>query len=235
MSKKWYNLFVSVEGESQAGDTGSSTAQSGVSAPAPTAAQTVAELAAMIGPEPTFAPPAQNPTSFDDIYRQAEITAPTHGYTILKIIDMLQSEHIRNLPADVKRSSILVALEAAGVSLKEVVEDAIRRDRAIDTYERVMQKSVEDFEVKKTEENRQLEQEMEKLVAEYRARMQANTEALTKRKEEFFGWRLQKQHEEKRIADAVGYFTNENPITVSSSSPSAIPKREGAVPPEVKK
>ena len=62
---------------------------------------------------------------------------------------MLQSEHIRNLPAEVKRSSILLALDAAGVKLQDIIEDAVRRDRALDTFERVQQKAVEDLEKQK--------------------------------------------------------------------------------------
>jgi Asp-tRNA(Asn)/Glu-tRNA(Gln) amidotransferase A subunit family amidase len=217
MTKKWYNYFVSSDANPEATPTGGASAENLSQAGAKTsAAQTVAEIAAMIQPEPAFSGSVEKPGSFMEIYQQAEIQTPPHGYNILKILDMLQSEHIRNLPAEVKKSSVLLALEAAGVSLKEVVEDAVRRDRALDTYERVMQKSVEELEKQKTEENRQLEQDMEKMVAEYRAKIQANTEALTRRKEEFFGWRLQKQQEEKRIADAVGYFVTENPITTSA-------------------
>jgi len=141
---------------------------------------------------------------------------------------MLQSEHIHNLPSEVKRSSILLALDAAGVRIEDVIEDAVRRDRALDTYERVLQKSVEDLETHKTEENRQLEQEMEKLMAEYRARIQKNSDELAREKEQFFGWRLQKQQEEKRIADAVSYFASENPITTGGApampSPTRTPK-----------
>jgi hypothetical protein len=136
---------------------------------------------------------------------------------VLKIIDMLQSELIRNLPADVKRSSVLLALEAAGVKIEEVIGDAVRRDRALDTYERVLQKSLEDLEKRKTEENHQLEQEMERLVSEYRSRIQKNSDELAKEKERFFGWRLQKQQEEKKIADAVSHFTAENPITTGGA------------------
>ena len=58
---------------------------------------------------------------------------------------------------------------------------------------------------------------MERLVAEYRTRIQKNSDELGKEKERFFGWRLQKQQEEKKIADAVSYFTSENPITTGGS------------------
>ena len=51
------------------------------------------------------------------VYDAAKIGAPAHGYTVLKVAEMLQSEHIRALPADVKRKSIMVALDAAGVKV----------------------------------------------------------------------------------------------------------------------
>jgi hypothetical protein len=215
MTKKWYNYFVSSDPMSEIPPAAGPQAGNSTTPAAKTSAQTVAEIAAMVQMEPSFTPPLDKPGSFSEIYQQAEIPTPTHGYTIMKILEMLQSEHIRSLPAEVKKSSVLLALEAAGVSLKDVIEDAVRRDRALDTYERVMQKSVEELEQQKTEENHGLEQEMEKMVAEYRGKIQANNEALRRRKEDFFGWRLQKQQEEKRIADAVGYFVTENPITTA--------------------
>ncbi|HVN77462.1 MAG TPA: hypothetical protein VMW38_00535 [Terriglobia bacterium] len=218
MSKKWYNYIVSTDStDASSSEPSSGTPGSGLSQPATSAAQTVAEIASSVAIETKFTSPVNDPSSFAEIYKAAEVPQPSHGYTVLKIIDMLQSEHIRNLPADVKRSSILLALEAAGVKIEEVIGDAVRRDRALDTYERVLQKSLEDLEKHKTEENRQLEQEMERLVSEYRSRIQKNSDELAKEKERFFGWRLQKQQEEKKIADAVSHFTTENPITTSGA------------------
>ena len=139
---------------------------------------------------------------------------------------MLQSEHLRGLSNEVKRSSILVALEAPGAKFEDVIQDAVRRDRALDGYERVLQKSLSDVQVRKTEENRQIEAEMNKMLGEYRARIQANNEAIAKETERFSAWRTQKQQEEKTIADTVGYFVSENPITISGApaSPSPGPK-----------
>jgi len=221
MSKKWYNLFVSVDEAGNTAKTPDSEAPDG------SAAQTVAQIAASLAPEATFTAPVANPGSFDEIYSSAEIHAPVHGYTIMKIAEMLQSEHIRGLPAEVRRSSILVALDAAGVKLQEVIEDAVKRDRALDTYERVLQKSVEDIENRKTEENRKIQAEMERLAAEYRQRIQANNDEIAKEKDRFYGWRLQKQQEEKKIADAVSYFVSEQPITVSgaAAAPPPAPKK----------
>src|SRR5262252_168025 len=219
MSKKWYNYIVSVD------DPASPQAPASPNAPAASksAAQSVAEIAATIAPEPQFTTPVSDPTSFAEIYKAAEIPGPSHGYSILKVSQMLESEHIRNLPSDVRKSSILVALDAAGVDVKDVIQDAIRRDRALDTYERVQQRAVEELETKKTKENSEMQAQIDKYVTEQRAKIQANNDAISREKERFTGWRLKKQQEEKKIAEAVGYFVAENPITtgdVNAPSPS---------------
>jgi hypothetical protein len=210
MSKKWYNYIVSVDEESSA-----EPGPPKVSAPAgsKSAAQTVAEIASSMAPEPKFTTPVSDPTSFDEIYKAAEIPPAPQGYSILKISQMLESERIRTLPSDVKKSTVLVALDAAGVDIKEVIQDAIRRDRALDTYERVQQHAAEELEGRKTKENTEIQAQIDKYVTEQRAKIQANNEAISREKERFTGWRLKKQQEEKKIADAVGYFVSENPIT----------------------
>jgi len=219
MSKKWYNYLVSVDEEAapNQAQTQPDSARS--------AAQTVADIAATLSPAPT--PTSQPPAgaSFEEIYTAAEIHPPDHGYTIYKIADMLQSEHIRNLPAEVKRSSILLALDAAGVKLQDIIEDAVRRDHALDTFERVQQKAVEDLEKRKTAENTQIQAELDRLVAEHRARIQANSDAVAKEKDRFFGWRLQKQQEEQKIADTVSHFVSENPITRGQPAASSAPEK----------
>ena len=209
--KKWYSLFVSVDDAPPA----EQPAEGG-------AAQTVADIAASVAPETKFTSTVSDPTSFAEIYSAAEIQPPAHGYTIMKVAEMLQSEHIHNLPRDVKRSSVLVALEAAGAPLEDVIQDAVKRDRALDTFERVQEKSVDELEAAKTKENQQIQAEMDRMVAEHRSRIQANNDAVAKEKERFFAWRLKKQEEEQKIADAVSYFVTENPITTHGAP--AAPK-----------
>src|SRR5215467_2163493 len=221
MSKKWYNYFVSV-------DTGSDATQGDASdsdspARSASAAQSVAEIARSVATEPRFTAPISDPTSFDEIYKAAEIPAAPQGYSILKIAEMLQSEHIRSLPSDVKRSSVLVALDAAGVDIKDVIQDAVRRDRALDGYERVQQRAVDDLEARKTKENAQLQADIDRMIAEQRAKIQKNNDDVTQAKEKFFGWRLKKQQEEKKISDTVGYFVTENPITTGSTGSGSAP------------
>ncbi|HXY24492.1 MAG TPA: hypothetical protein VEI73_07560 [Candidatus Acidoferrum sp.] len=215
MTKKWYNYIISI-------DDDSASAQKPGSAPKPgvqkSASQSVAEIAASVAAEPKFTNPVSDPTSFEEIYHAAEIPAAPQGYSILKVAQMLESEHIRNLPSDVKKSSVLVALDAAGVNIKEVIQDAIQRDRALDAYERVQQRALAELEAGKTKENNQIQADIDRYVTEQRAKMQANSDAISRERERFTGWRLKKQQEEKKIADTVSYFVSENPITTGDLS-----------------
>ncbi len=209
MTKKWYNYFVSVDDASGAAGQGDPRA----AASAGNAAQTVAEIASGVAAEPKFTSPVSDPTSFDEIYQAAEIPAAPQGYSIMKIADMLQ-----------RRSSVLVALDAAGVDIKDVIQDAVRRDRALDGYERVQERAAAALETAKTQENGQIQADIDKYVAQQRAKIQANNEEVTREKERFFGWRLKKQQEEKKISDAVSPFVTENPITTSGNSTPPAPK-----------
>lgn len=217
MSKKWYNLFVSVDPPAE-----ENPGTDGPQAP-PSAAQAVADIAAAtaVAHESQFTGTIANPTSFEEVYNAAEIQPPAHGFTIMKVGEMLRSEHIRNLPKDVKRSSVLVALEAAGAPLQEVIEDAVKRDHALDTFERVQEKALGALEAQKSQENQQIQAEMDRILADHRSRIQANNDTVAKERERFYAWRLKKQEEEQKISDSVSYFVTANPIT--TGAPAATP------------
>jgi hypothetical protein len=222
VNKKWYNMFVSVDPNAPQGDETSEAQPSG------DAARMVADIAASIPAATTFSGSVTNPSSFAEIYDAAEITVPAHGYTILKVANMLHSEHLNGLPQEVKRSSILVALDAAGAKIEDIIQDAVKRDRALDSFERVLEKSRGEVEAAKIEDNRKIEAEMARMLAEYRARIQSNNEAVAKENERFAKWQSQKQQEERTIAEAVAYFVSENPITVSGNpAPPGGAKKQG--------
>lgn len=207
-NKKWYNYFVV---------TTPADATSGTRPAPPAPSRRVTEIVPDAEGDTAFTAPVTTPTDLAEIYTSAQIATPEHGYTVLKVAEMLQSEHIRSLPPDVKQRSIMVALDAAGVKVAEIIEDAVQRDRALDTYERVLQKHLEDLRAQKTAENRQIEDEINQRVAELRAKVTRNEAELTAEQNNLLAWRVRKRQEEDRIAEAVGYFVSENPITTSTA------------------
>jgi len=90
--------------------------------------------------------------AFEEIYRSAGIKGARMGYSISKVIEMLENEHIRNLPAEMKRGALLMALEAAGVHVHEVLQDAMLRQSALNSYEAIQRKQQEQYEARKGEE-----------------------------------------------------------------------------------
>lgn len=209
MSKKWYSYFVVTN------DSGT-TASSSPTSEMPRRAE---DLVAAPDPAPALSSATVAPSAdVSIVYEAAQIVPPAHGYTVLKVAEMLQSEHIRALPADVRRKSVLVALEAAGVRVDEIVQDAVRRDRALDTYERVLQQNLDQHAATAAAENRQLEDEIARRVAELRAQIDANTQRVAAERAELDTWRRRKQQEEVLIAEAVAHFVSENPITLTPGS-----------------
>jgi hypothetical protein len=79
----------------------------------------------------------------EDIYRAAGITSPRRGYSISKVVEMLGSEHMRGLSKELRRAAVLMALDAAGVSVDEVLQDAKVRQEAIDAYASQQRKNAE--------------------------------------------------------------------------------------------
>ena len=159
--------------------------------------------------------------AFEEIYRSAGIKGPRLGYTIEKVIEMLRSEHIRTLPAETKRSSLLMALEAAGVQVDEVLQDATLRQRAINSYEAIQRKHLEEYEARKAQENCAIQAEAERVAAEYAARISSNLDEVAREKESFRKWQAKKQHESTRIADAVALCVTQS--SGSSAKPVSDP------------
>ncbi len=156
----------------------------------------------------------------EEIYRSAGIKGPRLGYSIGKVIEMLQSDHIKALSTETKRASLLMALEAAGVQVDEVLQDATLRQRAITSYEAIQRKHLEEFEARKAQENVAIQAESERVGAEYAARISRNLDEVAREKDGFRKWQTTKQQEAQRISDAVALcLTQINVSTTTSKAP----------------
>ena len=153
--------------------------------------------------EPTPSGPRGELLNYEDIYRAAGIMSPGSGYGIHKVVDMLNNDRIRDLSNDAKRASVLMALDAAGISADEMLTDATRRQNALTSYETAQSKQLEDFEAHKAKENTRIEEEMEKIRIHYAQRVQANLDQVAKEKEALRNWQMAMQHETQRITEVI--------------------------------
>jgi hypothetical protein len=158
--------------------------------------------------------------SCEDIYRASGILGVGSKYDIAKIVEMLNSKHIRELPKDVRRASVLMALDAAGTSVDEVLTDAARRQHALSSYETGQQKLFEQFEADKIRENAQINVEIERVTARYTDRIRRNLEQVAREKDAFRNWQARKETEVQRIAEAVALCGKQPVIEPVSEPPS---------------
>jgi hypothetical protein len=154
-------------------------------------------------PAPDTSNAGQPLLSYEDIYHAAGILNPPSGYGIQKVVEMLNSDRIRELSNDIKRVSVLVALDAAGASADDVLQDATRRQQALDAYEAGQGRQLEELEARKSQENSQIEAELERLRAHYAERVQRNRDQVERQKEVLRNWKMAMQHESQRISEVI--------------------------------
>jgi hypothetical protein len=108
------------------------------------------------------------------------------------------------LPTEAKRAAVLMALDAAGVSMEEVLRDATLRQEALDQYENDQRKHFEEYWERKIESNAQIQAELDRVSAQYQDRIDRNLEEVTQEKAAFTRWQRQKEQEAERMTEAVG-------------------------------
>ncbi len=142
----------------------------------------------------------------EDIYRAAGIMSPKRGYSINKVVEMLQSRHIRDLSKEMKRAAVLMALDAAGTSIDQVRRDAKARQDALEAHEAQQKKQVEAEWARKAEEVIQIQAELESIKAHYMSRIERNKEGVAREKATFADWLATKQEESLSMAEAMELF-----------------------------
>ena len=151
----------------------------------------------------TMATPRGDLLMLEDIYRTAGIMEPRMGYSITKVVEMLRSDHLRGLGDEVKRASVLMALNAAGIPLGDILQDAAHRQAAVAAYEVEQRNKFEEYWSRRADENSQLQAEMERVTRQYVERMNRNLTEVQQEKEAFQKWQNAMQYEVLQISEAV--------------------------------
>jgi hypothetical protein len=142
---------------------------------------------------------------FEEIYRTSSFKATpvSTDYHILKVADMLCSDQIRGLSPPAKHGALMMALEAAGVAVEDVLQDAVQRQRALNECEEEYRHRLHDLEAAKLEESERLASEMETMCIQYRSRMAAVAAEIDHERSELRQWQEAKAREHRRIAEAA--------------------------------
>lgn len=171
-------------------------------------------------------------TDFTGVYDEAGIALPAHGYGIEKVIEMLQGRRLQPLAREVKATAVMAALDAAGVPMQDVVDDAVARDRALDAFEAGKQAELRELQKRSEARIQQIKQEIDAFLKQKSDEMEALKRAADQAAQSFAQLQARKRREEERLHEAVSHFVEPtaNPITTSPSSAAATagPRSEGA-------
>jgi len=170
--------------------------------------------------------------SFEAVYDEAGIQLPAHKYGVDKVSEMLESKRLATLGREVKATAVLAALEAAQVPIRDVIQDAVMRDKALDEFEAAKEAEVKDLKAKSEARIAAIKDEIDALLREKNAEIEGLKKAAEDAEQAFVELQARKRKEEDRLHEVVSHFIEgpENPITTSRrpSSPPAPPKPDRA-------
>ena len=113
---------------------------------------------------------------FATVYKGALVQAPSHGYGVDRVAEMLAHKSLAGLDKAVRASAVLAALDAAGVSIAEVIHDGVLRYKALVAFEAA--KELELHQVRPRNERRV--GELKATVEGYQKAKQGEIDALTR-------------------------------------------------------
>jgi hypothetical protein len=162
---------------------------------------------------------------FSAVYSEAWVEAPSHGYGIDKVGEMLEGKRLAGLSREVKATAVLAAVEAAGAPITDVLQDAVRRDRALDAFEAAKAAEVKDLRAKAEVKIASIQQEIDTFLRAKNAEMESLKEAVAAAERAFVTLQDRKRREEDRLHDLVAHFVEgtENPITAGSGGAAPTP------------
>ena len=155
---------------------------------------------------------------FGAVYQEAGIELPLHGYGVDKVAEMLESKRLASLGREVKATAVMAALEAAQVPIREVIQDAVLRDKALDAFEEAKEREVSELRAQSGQRVSEIQAEMESYLREKNAEIEALKQAGETAGQAFQKLQERKRREEQRLHDVVAHFIEgaENPVTAGS-------------------
>jgi hypothetical protein len=170
-------------------------------------------------------------SSFEDIYDKSPFrpSTSTAAWDILKVADMINSEHLHGLSPVGKHSALMMALEAAGIAVEDMLQDAVQRQRVLNEYEEVQRGRLDEFEKTKLQENARLAEELDAVTSQYRMRIASVVQEIERERAMFQDWQQRKDKEQRRISEAASACVSVESGASDSSISRLLERKSGRV------
>ncbi|HEX6739394.1 MAG TPA: hypothetical protein VF310_14045 [Vicinamibacteria bacterium] len=164
---------------------------------------------------------------FGAVYQEAGIELPLHGYGVDKVGEMLESKRLAPLGREVKAQAVMAALEAAQVSLRDVIQDAVLRDQALDAFEAAKETELGGLKGQSEQRIQAIKDEIDSFLRQKNAEIEELKRAVEGAGTALSQLKARKQQEEERIHAVVAHFVEgaDNPITTRGSGAAVPPPK----------
>jgi hypothetical protein len=164
---------------------------------------------------------------FGAVYQEAGIELPLHGYGVDKVGEMLESKRLAPLGREVKAQAVMAALEAAQVSLRDVIQDAVLRDKALDSFEAAKEHELGGLKGQSEQRIQSIKDEIDSFLREKNAEIEELKRSVEGAGSALTQLKTRKQREEDRIHAVVAHFVEaaDNPITARGTGAAAPPAK----------
>ncbi len=119
----------------------------------------------------------------------------------------------------------MMALEAGGAAVEDMLQDAVQRQRVLNDYEESQVRRLQEIEGLKLRENERLNAEMESVCSKYRFRIAAGIEEIEREHQSFREWQERKEREQCRIAEAASACVSGEAVSSSDVSLTRLPEK----------
>jgi hypothetical protein len=172
---------------------------------------------------------AADVSDFGAVYDEAGIEMPAHGYGVNKVAEMLEGKRLGSLAREVKATAVLAALEAAQVDIRDVIQDAVLRDKALDAFEASKEREVHEVKAQNDTRIQSLKDQLEEVLRKINTEVEKLKQQSESAVQAFAALQVRKRREEQRLHDIVAHFVEgANPVTtgslVSVTSPPPPPR-----------
>lgn len=171
---------------------------------------------------------------FPAIYTASGVSDPPHGFSAYKVLEMLSSSDFAALEPRAKAAALSGFLKfnpSGPVPITDVIQDAVRRDQALDAFEEFLRKKLDARREQLEQDSARLQAEIDELTKRNREAMEGNRRTLETEKERFATWQARKRIEERKLYDAVAPFVEANPVSLGPSSATPAPPAGTPKPP----
>ncbi|HEY9403674.1 MAG TPA: hypothetical protein VIQ24_13505 [Pyrinomonadaceae bacterium] len=220
--KSLLNFFVSVEpGEDESQQEVTTPAHAGSSldvAPATTGTR-VADLVAGEKP-PTFEQFGSAEggdlaaKSLEEIYVEAGLG--DSQCSVDELAKLMENPALTSHPMSIKVVAVNLALSAKGVGTDVPIADAVRRDRALDAYQKMLDERARAAEERNGAEIQRLTKEAEEYLKRKQQEMEALRAETAEAKRQSTDFAARREIEEKRLAELISPFLEGKPSPVTT-------------------